>query len=351
MDVSPVAKQPWLICNDKLPKEETAEPEIAGLLLEGGLGWPETAKLVLDGKLPVDRRKDFDPGPRQKRQLDQLIAFTQKLPVEAVRNRAAFFKDADYSSPEKFHESNKARKDYFHEEIIGKLPSLKLPANARSRLVYDEPKWKGYEVVLDCYSDVFAFGILLVPKDLKPDEKRPVVVCQHGLEGRPASIVNPKMKSKAYNSFGAQLADRGYIVFAPQNPYIGGDKFRVLQRKANPLKLSIYSFIVRQHERILQWLSTLPFVDALRIAYYGLSYGGKVAMRIPALLEAYCLSICSGDFNEWIWKCINLDWTGSYMFTNEYDMVWNSRPGQYFQLCRDCGPDRSATLHGRARAR
>jgi SAM-dependent methyltransferase/cephalosporin-C deacetylase-like acetyl esterase len=273
-----------------------------------------------DAKPPIDRRKDFDPAPRQKRQFDQLVAFTQHLQPDAARKRVAFFKDADYSSPEKYQASNKARRDYFHDEIIGKLPPLKLPPNARSRLVYDEPKWKGYEVVLDCYDDVFAFGVLLVPNDLKPGEKRPVVVCQHGLEGRPADVVNPKVRTRAYNSFGAQLADRGYIVFAPQNPYIGGDKFRVLQRKANPLKLSIYSFIVRQHERILEWLSTLPFVDVLRIAYYGLSYGGKVAMRIPALLDGYCLSICSGDFNEWIWKNITIDWSSSYIFSGEYEM-------------------------------
>ena len=43
-------------------------------------------------------------------------------------------------------------------------------------------------------------------------------------------------------------------------------------------------------------------------------------MRIPSILTRYCLSICSGDFNEWIWKNINLDWTGSYMFTQEYEM-------------------------------
>ena len=91
-------------------------------------------------------------------------------------------------------------------------------------------------------------------------------------------------------------------------------------RKAQPLKLSLYSFIVRQHQRILEWLKTLDFIDATRIAYYGLSYGGKVAMRIPSILLDYCLSICSGDFNEWIWKNITLDWQGSYMFTGEYDM-------------------------------
>jgi hypothetical protein len=174
--------------------------------------------------------------------------------------------------------------------------------------------------VLDVYDDVISYGILLVPNNIKPGERRPCVVCQHGLEGRPTDVVNPKQKTKYYNSFGAQLAELGFVVFAPQNPYIFDNDFRQVVRKANPLQLSLYSFIVRQHQRILEWLKTQDFIDAARIAYYGLSYGGKVAMRIPAVLLDYCLSICSGDFNEWIWKNITLDWHGSYMFTREYDM-------------------------------
>jgi hypothetical protein len=204
--------------------------------------------------------------------------------------------------------------------VIGKLPAPTLPINARTRLSYDEPKWRGYEVTLDLYPDVFAYGILLVPKDLKKGERRPVVVCQHGLEGRPQDVVNPTKKTPYYNSFGAQLADRGYIVYAPQNPYIGQDKFRVLQRMANPLSLSLFSFIVRQHERTLDWLVGLPFVDPKRMAFYGLSYGGKTAMRVPAILPRYCLSICSGDFNEWIWKNISVDFRISYIFSGEYEM-------------------------------
>ena len=63
--------------------------------------------------------------------------------------------------------------------------------------------------------------------------------------------------------------------------------------------------IVRQHECVLRWLAGLAFVDATRIAFYGLSYGGKTAMRIPALLEGHCLSICSADYNEWVWKNVS----------------------------------------------
>ncbi len=271
---------------------------------------------------PVKARSSpVDPAVRQKRQFDQLVDYTQKLlPASAHRRQEFAWSKLDTSAPAKLAKSQEPLRDYFHDEIIGRLPAPTMPLNPRTRLLYETPKWKGYEVVLDLYEDVICYGILLVPKDLKPGEKRPVVICQHGLEGRPSDIVNPDKKTPYYNSFGAQLTDRGYVVFAPQNPYIFRNDFRQLVRKANPLQLTLYSFIVRQHERILDWLVTLPFVDGTRIAYYGLSYGGKVAMRIPVLVGRYVVVICAGDFNEWIWKNVNLEWPGSYMFTGEYEM-------------------------------
>ncbi|MCS7046363.1 MAG: hypothetical protein NZO58_08415 [Gemmataceae bacterium] len=274
-----------------------------------------------DDAAPAKVLRLHDPEARQRRQFEQLVDYTQKLMPDAVERRKRFVWDRlDTSSLDHFKKSQEPLRAYFHEHIIGKLPEPTVPLNPRTRLLYDTGKWKAYEVVLDVYEDVFAFGILCVPNDLKPGEKRPVVVCQHGLEGRPSDVVNPKVKTPYYNSFGSHLADQGFVVFAPQNPYIFKNEFRQTVRKANPLGLSLYSFIVRQHQRILEFLATLDFVDATRIAYYGLSYGGKVAMRIPAILEGYCLSICSGDFNEWIWKNITLDWPGSYMFTGEYEM-------------------------------
>jgi dienelactone hydrolase len=280
----------------------------------------DSVELKTDDTPPADRRHNFDPAPRQKRQFDQLVDFTQKLMRDSEQRRAeTFWAKLDTSSLDKYEKSCEPFRKQLWEEVIGKLPAPTEPMNPRTRQLYDEPKWKGYEVTLDLYPDVFAYGILLIPKDLKPGEKRPVVVCQHGLEGRPQDVVDPKKKT-VYNSFGAQLADRGYVVYAPQNPYIGGDKFRVLQRKANPLGLSLFSFIIRQHERTLDWLATLPFVDADKMAFYGLSYGGKTAMRVPAVLPRYCLSICSGDFNEWTWKNVSVDFRGSYVFSGEYEM-------------------------------
>jgi dienelactone hydrolase len=253
---------------------------------------------------------------RQEQQVRELDEFTQGLLRESERVRDDFF-----WSPIRKTGSVESFRKMFWEEVIGRFPDPTMPANPRARKIYDKPKWTGYEVMLDVFPDVFAWGYLLVPKDIS--DKRPAVVCQHGLEGVPEDVVNEDPKSKGYGpyrGYAARLADLGYVVYAPHNPYRGQDNFRVLQRKANPLGKSLFSVIIAQHQRTLEWLGQLPFVDPARIGFYGLSYGGKTAMRVPAVLTNYCLSICSADFNEWIRKNVTTDSPYSYMFTIEYEM-------------------------------
>ena len=96
--------------------------------------------------------------------------------------------------------------------------------------------------------------------------------------------------------------------------------FARLQRKSYPLKKTLYSTIVPQHQQIVNWLKTLPIVDPQRIAFYGLSYGGKTAMRVPPLVKDYCLSICSADFNEWVDKNASTTNPRSYVWSGEYEI-------------------------------
>ncbi len=299
---------------DRLPgSQEALNTLLAGLGVENAHidGYPSSAPAAIS---------DFDNEARQKRQFTQLVKLTQRFLREAASRRKQFFWDkTDTSSLARWQETCAEAKTYFSDEVIGSCPPPNVPANPKTRLIYDEPLWKGYEIVLDVWKDVFAYGILLLPNDLQPGEQRPVVVCQHGLEGRPQNTADPRIES-VYHAYAANLADRGFITYAPQNPYIGQDAFRVIQRKANPIKWSLFSLIVRQHERTLDWLAEQPFVDADRIGFYGLSYGGKTAMRVPALLERYACSICSADFNEWIVKNATVDARYSYMFTGEYEM-------------------------------
>ena len=269
---------------------------------------------------------------RQRRQLDELQRHVQNLLRLSPKVRDRKWAAADRSSVDKWAGSVEPLRDWVYDELIGRLPKSTMPLNPRSRLVLDEKEFTGYEIVLDVYKDVVASGILLLPKDLKPGERRPVVVCQHGLEGVPMSTIvqPPERDYNYYKGFAAELCKRGFITYAPQNPYRGQDRFRTLQRKSNPMKRSLFSYIIPQHERTLEWLASLPNVDPDRIAFYGLSYGGKTAVRVPPMVvprkgtAGYCLSICSADFNEWVKKNTSNEDHYSYVFTGEYEIFeWN----------------------------
>ena len=274
------------------------------------------------GPAPVHLVQDLDTQARLRRQIAEMHAFTQSLVRDSDRVRKAFWSKADRASrsPEAWRKSVEWYRRYFAQEVIGDFPDAPREPNVRTRKVYDEPAYVGYEVVMDVYDGVFAYGILLVPKHIKPGERRPVVVCQHGLEGRPRDLADPKVHHPAYHRFACRLAERGFVTYAPQNPYIFGDRFRVLQRKANPLGKTLFSVIVPQHRQTVEWLAGLPMADPGRIAFYGLSYGGKTAMRVPPLVGRYCLSICSADFNEWVWKNTSLTYPASYVGTIEYEI-------------------------------
>jgi dienelactone hydrolase len=285
-------------------------------------GISSNVKVSRDGQVPERLRKQFDTQARQLRQQHEIDRHNQRLLEESQYVRGDFMKELYDAAKDKkkFAEVQKKYREFFAKEVIGRFDYKLLPANPRSRKWDETDKWTAYEVVLDVFPDVFAYGILLIPKDLKKGEKRPVVVCQHGLEGKPEHVI--KGNHDAYHDFAAKLAERGFVTFAPQNLYIGGDRFRTLQRKANPLGKTLFSIIVPQHQQITDWLKTLPFVDGSRIGFYGLSYGGKSAMRIPPLVTNYCLSICSADFNEWVWKNASTSPRNpySYVWTGEYEI-------------------------------
>jgi dienelactone hydrolase len=268
---------------------------------------------------PSSSTSDY-AATRQHRQISEILRDTQHLLAESPYVRQQFLKKlTDCKTVAEYEKAAEEYREFFATDVIGRFEYPLAEPKPRSRKSYETEKWIGYEVVLDVFPDVFAYGILCLPKDLKPGEKRPVVVCQHGLEGRPQDVIG-EQKENVYAAFAGKLAERGFITFAPQNIYIGKDDFRTLQRKANPLGKTLFSIMVPQHQQICNWLKSLPNVDGGRIAFYGLSYGGKSAMRIPPLVKDYCLSICSADFNDWVDKCASMRAPYSYVWTGEYEI-------------------------------
>ena len=295
-----------------------------------------SSSMSITNEIPVDKRHSLNTAERQLRQVKEIEDHVQWLLRNSDYERNQFFLYKvmpefavrkwstqpvhPYYQADRFTSKAGEFRKYFREEILGSFDDAMLPPNPQTRKIYDNEKWTGYEVVLDVYPDLFASGILLVPKNMKPGERRPVVVCQHGRSDTPHKLVEGN--HTAYNNVAAKLADQGFVVYAPQNPYRFEDRYRWLSRKGNTIRKTLFSFIVSQHEQTIKWLGTLPFVDKDRIAFYGLSYGGETAMRVPAVLEGYCLSICSGDFGDWTRKVIDVNWTGSFMNSLEWEMPY-----------------------------
>ena len=322
---------PLLVRSDRLALNGEALAAFARSLHLGHLA-------PASSEIPRDRRAAFPPAAREARLVRELEAHVQSLLQKSDRVRDAAFlhrvmpelADTTWStqrrlpthSAEKFTAGAKPYRARFHADAMGRFDAPLLPFHARTRQIAATAKWTAYDVVLDVWPEVFAWGVLVLPNDLRPGERRPVVVCQGGRNSLPRDTLEGD--NPAYNNFAAALAARGFITFAPFNLYRGEDRYRYLSRKANTVGASLFSFILAQHDQILRWLDTQPFVDGKRIAFYGLSYGGETAMRVPTILENYCLSICSGDFNSWTRKVAATDQPFSFMRTIEWEMpYWN----------------------------
>ena len=276
--------------------------------------------LAASGRSPQRTRQGTEAQSRLQSQFDQMVAFTQGLAKKSHERRAEFWSRADSSSSQRWVESTHVLRDEIWNEIFGRLPDPAIPPNARTRLVYNTPRLLGYEVVMDVWEGVEEYGILLLPKDLKPGERRPVVVCQHGLEARVQEVADPGFDSQFYRQFAVSLTNLGFVTYSPQNPFFGAERFRAIYHLGHPLKLEMFSFVLGQHQQVLNWLSQQSFVDPDRIGFYGMSYGGKTAIRVPPLLDRYALSICSGDFNDIVWSMTDVDSRGVFPFDDSYDL-------------------------------
>lgn len=288
--------------------------------------------------LLIDERVGFDPADREARVFAGMQNHVQSLVDGSDKARDEFYfykaepglrrgswsteKTHERLGPLDFMTRSEEWRERFETEIIGRFDEELLPLRPRTRKVRETDAWTAWDVVLDVYPGFEAWGTLVMPKNLPAGEKRPVVVCQHGRNGVPLDTISEG--KSAYGDYAARLAERGFITFAPHNLYRGEDRYRWLDRKANLIGGTLFTFITASHRQTLTWLQSVPEVDGKRIAFYGLSYGGETAVRVPAVIPDYCLSICSGDFNQWTRKVADPDFPGSFMKSIEWEMpYWN----------------------------
>lgn len=208
--------------------------------------------------------------------------------------------------------------------MIGKLPDDGTPMKVRSELASTTNKVQTYRVTIDVVKGVDVYGNLMIPQDA--DSKCPVVICQHGFGGYPHKITGLGMREvTAYHEYGRQLAEKGYVVFAPMLLHIEpSEEVSRQMRQANAVGMMRLAMSLAKTERVIDFLESLPIVDKDRIGYYGLSYGGYSAIWMSPLLDRLALSICSGNFNDWRTKITSDELNTSYLRHPDEDMYsWN----------------------------
>ena len=259
---------------------------------------------------------------RERRMVAALDKHTQSILQQSPLTRKLFMSKLDMKSLDAYEQSTKYYKEYFEREIIGKFDKEFSPLNVLSRQAYESDEMVGYEVVMDVYPGMFVYGLLFLPKNLKPDEKYPTVVVQHGRNTRVEQIIENFEANEMVRVGGilTRLPRKGYITFAPQHIYVLEDTHRQIQRKAYPLKKTCFALMLSMQRQVVRFLETLPNVDMDRLAFYGHSYGGKSAMRLPPLIDEYKLVVTSGDFQRYDVKMASTFYPPSFVFTEEYEM-------------------------------
>jgi dienelactone hydrolase len=255
-------------------------------------------------------------------QFRQWEAYYRNLALESWRVRDAKWKP-DFSSPDAYTKSMAAKREAYFD-LIGRHPKPAGPVVAESVKVYDQPTWTGHRLHVKVYDNLHAYGILCVPKGIKPGERRPVVFVQHGLAGTPEDSIGLDPKARAeYSKFGLRLVERGYIVFASMIATQDNVERQKVVRRSHPVGGIPAGVDAVKFGRVLDYLETLPFVDKDRFAFYGLSYGGYTAVWTGPAEPRFKAVICSGHFNEWTAKTTDLTMGTAYPHYANVDDQYN----------------------------
>ena len=173
-------------------------------------------------------------------------------------------------------------------------------------------------VVIAVEPDVRMPLYVLTPDDLRPGQRRPVMLAPHGhgsagkaaIVGRadvPELIETIAQHNYAY---GVQLVRAGYIVLCPDARGFGerrepvmmadgdllGSSCQVLNNMALPLGQTVTGMWTWDLMRLLDYVATRADCDATRIGCAGLSGGGAQTLWLAALDERVRCAVVSGYF-------------------------------------------------------
>jgi dienelactone hydrolase len=158
------------------------------------------------------------------------------------------------------------------QEVMGPLPKSNglVPLDVKVENEKDFPKYVQKKITLAVENWDRLPVLVLVPKSLTG--KAPAMLCLHPTSELGKDIVCGE-GTKPNRNYGQELAERGYVVLAPDYPgfgdYVGARKALYGHGYTSATMKGIWN-----HMRCVDYLSGLPEVDPARIGCMGHSLGG-----------------------------------------------------------------------------
>ena len=146
-----------------------------------------------------------------------------------------------------------------------------------------------YRMILKPFGNVEHYGILMLPKKFDASLKYPFVIVNHGANDGPEMVGSLFGNSFNYGNCGIRFTERNCVVYAPQMltwepktgynvPYDRHDYDLHLRQLGG----SFTGFELLAVKRIIDYFTSLDYIDADRIGYAGLSWGGMYALHAGA---------------------------------------------------------------------
>ena len=262
---------------------------------------------LVGAETPPYREPFAQSFPNRKEQHLQIKTYADRLLKEQAE-RALNSVEPDFSSPAAYERSLQPYRDRLKTAYGTPPPGAKEGRVTKFEKVGEDTLCTIYRAWIEVVDGVEAYGIYLVPKNLKPGTKAPLLIAQHGGGGNPEAVVDLDTRVN-YHAFGREAVKRGYIVWAPAlamrssysgDPAIPGANREQLDEK---LRLAGTSIIGLELYKIIESTRTLmktrPEIDAERVGMTGLSWGGFFTMYATALSPFIKVAAPSGYFRDY----------------------------------------------------
>ncbi len=195
--------------------------------------------------------------------------------------------------------------------LLGPMPDA-VPLDVEVRDAVDCGSYARHSIVFDSEAAMSVPAFLLVPHDRRVPG--PAVLVQHGHgpgKSEVCGLDDDETRAaieRHRGDYGHQLAERGYVVLAPDLRSFGErtgfcppDKYgcdlnlvHAVAAGENPLAQNLWDLA-----RALDVLEQHPFVDPTRIGMVGLSYGATCTLFLAAWDARVSAAVVSGYFSEW----------------------------------------------------